>query len=195
MPNPPIQNTTRQIVREPGNGTLELFPLPTDEATLESLLRIIFERFWREIVFGILIQGSVFEMTADAAPSRVGMLDGYLTVEFDRSHFHICIGEHKGEPGHPVGPDVATHRRTARAELYRRLDADDQPISWGLRLFNGHDEQQLSVFLPNPFLDDDAKPRPPRWRALALWNTLRRDYLGLAPDPIDRTAKRFVHDA
>jgi len=184
----------RQFVREPGNGTLELFPIPTDAATLESVLRTIFEDHWPDVVFGTLIQGAVFEMTADAPPTRIGMLDGYITIEFARGHFHICIGEHHGAPNHPVDPDVARHRRTARAELHRRLDPDGQPISWGLRLFNGHDEQQLTVFLPNPFLDEHAQPRPPHWPALDLWDELRHTYLGLDPDPVDRTATRFVHD-
>ena len=183
------------IVREPGNGTMEVFPLPTDATTLESLLRSVFQDHWQEIVFGSLIQGAVFEMTADAPPTRVGTLDGYITIEFARGHFHVCIGEHRGAPGQPVDADVARHRRTARADLHRRLDADGHPIGWGLRLFNGQDEQQLTVFLPNPFLDEQAQPRPPHWPALAFWDELRQTYLGLGPDPLDRTASRFVHDA
>ena len=197
MPSTPTPTaTTRRgrIVQEPGDGTLELFPLPTDAATLEAVLRLIFQDHWQEIVFGSLIQGAVFEMTVDAPPTRIGLLDGYLTVEFARGHFHVCIGPHAGTPGHPVGAAVAAHRRTARAELYRRLNADGRPVSWGLRLLNGHDEQQLTVFLPNPFLDKSAQPRPAHWPALALWDELRRTYLGLEPDPVDRSASRFVHD-
>jgi hypothetical protein len=52
---------------------------------------------------------------------------------------------------------LAQHRRTARAELYRQINEDGTPNSWGLRLFNGHDAQQLTVFFPSPFLSDEMQ--------------------------------------
>jgi hypothetical protein len=124
------------------------------------------------------------------------MMDGYLTVGFGVPHFHICIGEHKGAQASPVSPELARHRRTARAELYRRISRDGTPVSWGLRLFNGHGEQQITVLLPNPFLDpDDKVRRTPDWSRLALWDCLRAQWLGLAePDPLDRAGKGFRHD-
>jgi hypothetical protein len=195
MPQAATSPAQGRIVEEPGNGRLQVFPLPTDAATLEAILREIFTDHWQEIVFGSLIQGAVFELRASNPPAKIAMLDGYLTVDFGASHLHICIGEHLGAPGDPVEPGVATHRRTARAELYRRLGPSDRPVSWGLQLFNGHDEQQLTVFLPNPLLDENGQNREPNWSALALWDGLRRRYLGLDSDPHDRTASRFVHDA
>lgn len=189
-----------RLVREPGNGALELFPLdlsppPAAEALLARLLRRLFSRHWSEISFGSLIQGAVFELRPPHAPERIGMLDGYLTVDFGAWHFHICIGQHRGSPDKPVAADLARHRRTGRAELYRRLDDAGYPVSWGLRLFNGHDEQQLTVFLPNPLLNDAGKPQsPPDWSRLALWDALRREYLGLEPEALDRQAERFAHD-
>jgi hypothetical protein len=61
-------------------------------------------------------------------------------------------------------------------------------------MFNGEDEQQLTVMLPNPFLDDDQLPlTTPDWGRLACWNELRAQHLGLPPDPRDRTAPRFHH--
>ncbi len=181
------------VVRdEPGMGTVEVFPLPVDERTLLSVLRDIFENHWREIRFGVLIQGSVFEIRP-SGPPRIGLLDGYATVDLGASHFHICIGEHHGEPGKPVPPELARHRRCRRAELYRVL-YEGAPVTWGVRMFNGADEQQLTVMLPNPFLDDDQQPLAiPDWSRLACWDDLRATYLGLAPDPRDRTAPRFVH--
>jgi len=118
-------------------------------------------------------------------------MDGYITVDFGTWHFHICIGETKGSSKNPTPDALARHRRTARAELYRELQArDGTPNTWGLRLFNGADEQQLTVFLPNPFLSDDMKPlKQPDFNRLALWDHLRQTCLGLPPDPKDRTGR------
>jgi len=189
-----VAERTLRSAREPGMGDLEIFPLETDEKALFELLEDLFTHHWREIVFGSLIQGAVFELRADAPPTRVARLDGYLTVAFGESHFHVCLGEHRGSGRQPVSPELARHRRTARAELYRSLDPEGAPVSWGLRLFNGAGEQQLTVFLPNPFLDDAGRIRSqPDWARLGLWDALRARKLGLGPDPKDRSARRFFH--
>jgi hypothetical protein len=177
-------------------ATLEVLPLPTDEASLEALLRDLFENHWQEITFGPLIQGAAWEIRAPHAPTHVGMLDGYLTVAFGISHFHLCIGPHKGTRANPTPPALARHRRTARAELYRRLDRSGAPVSWGLRLVNGEGEQQVTILLPNPFLslDGDKVLKTPDWSRLALWDALRHRWCGLAePDPIDRSGTGFRH--
>lgn len=183
-------------VTDPDGATVELFSLPTDEASLEALLRELFERHWDKITFGPLIQGAAWEIRAPHAPTLVGMMDGYLTVAFGASHFHLCIGPHKGSPGNPTPEELAHHRRTARAELYRRLDKAGAPVSWGLRLFNGHDEQQTTILLPNPFLspDSDKVLETPDWSRLDLWDGLRARWLGLVePDPLDRSGCGFSH--
>ncbi|MFQ5783359.1 MAG: hypothetical protein ACE5H8_00875 [Alphaproteobacteria bacterium] len=183
-----------KVVTEPGMGTLEILPIDTSEDALFRVLEDVFGNYWDRIVFGTLIQGAVFEIRAPNAPTRISRLDGYLTVDFGAWHFHICIGEHRGSGEDPVDPALAAHRRTARAELYRMLDHAGAPTSWGLRLFNGRDEQQLTVFLPNPFLDADGTIRKtPDWSRLALWDHLRQTCLDLGPDERDRTAKRFFH--
>jgi hypothetical protein len=186
----------RRITDEDG-AQLDVFALPTDEATLLALLRHLFETHWDKIVFGPLIQGAAWEIRASVPPTKVGMLDGYLTVAFDAWHFHLCIGDHKGSHRHPTPPALARHRRTARAELFRRLDPAGDAVSWGLRLFNGAGEQQITIFFPNPFLSADGERvlRQPDWTQLALWDELRARYTGAAgPDPADRAAKRFHHD-
>jgi hypothetical protein len=112
-------------------------------------------------------------------------------------HFHICIGEHKGPHNNRVSPELAHHRRAARAELYRRLSRSGSPVSWGLRLFNGKDEQQITVLLPNPFLHPttDKILKVPDWSRLALWDHLRARWFGLhEPDPFDRSGRGFRHD-
>lgn len=181
-----------RVIDEPGTGRIEIFPLPTDADFLHGLLTRLFEAHWHEIVFGPCVQGAVFEIVAERAPRKIGLFDGYLTVDFGSWHFHLCIGENKGGPRNPTPADLAAHRRTARAELYRSLGADGAPRSWGLRFYNGAGEQQMTVFLPNPLLTPEMKPaRPPDFSRLALWDRLRADCLGLAPDPLDRAAKGF----
>jgi hypothetical protein len=179
---------------EPGVGHLHVWTLPPTEVVLERLLRDLFETHWRGLTFGPIIQGSAWEIQASAPPRRVGMMDGYLTVDLGHSHFHLCIGEHRGSAHAPVTPELARHRRTGRAELYRRLNADGAPDSWGLRLFNGANEQQITVLFPNPFLDDEHRFLPaPDWSRLAAWDYVRAAYLGLPPDPFDRSGTRFLH--
>jgi len=192
----PSGQTEPKRVLEIDGTPLDVFSLPTDQASLEELLRDLFENHWREITFGILIQGAAWEMKADRAPTRIGMLDGYLTVAFGVPHFHICIGETKGPRSRPTSSDVARLRRTARAEIYRRIGRSCTPMSWGVQLFNGANEQQITVLLPNPFLhpDTDKVLKEPDWSRLALWDKLRARWFGLHdPDPSDRSASRFAH--
>jgi hypothetical protein len=182
-----------RVVEEEGMGLLEIFPLSTEEADLLALFTEIFTEHWQHVRFGTLIQGSVFEVAAPNAPHKISMLDGYLTVDFGSWHFHLCIGPHRGSTRHPVPTGLALHRRTARAELYR-IVADGAPVSWGLRLFNGAGEQQITVMLPNPFLSDHGILRKPDWNRLLLWDRLRARYLHLTEaDPRDRSAKAFIH--
>jgi nitrile hydratase accessory protein len=179
-------------VDELGNGDVEIFPVAVTETRLHGALVRLFTHWWPHIRFGPIIQGAVYELRAPHEP-HLSMLDGYLTVGFERWHVHLCIGEHKGEPGHPVDPAVARLRRCTYAEL-ARIWVDDAPVSWMFRMYNGASEQQLTVLLPNPFLDDEQNPLPePDWTRLECWDELRRSLLELEPDPRDRHGTRFVH--
>ncbi|RQO54432.1 hypothetical protein DBR47_22560 [Paucibacter sp. KBW04] len=181
-------NSERQIIEQRGLGRLELWPLPTDENTLWMLLMDVFEGYWQDIRFGTMVPGGVWEIRAPNAPTRVSLMDGYVTVDFGAWHFHICVGHFSG-----CEPTLAAERRTGRAELYRLLDREDAPKSWGLRLYNQLGDQQLTVFLPNPFLDPGGwRALAPDWERLRAWDTLRQSYLGLAPDPVDRSGQGFV---
>lgn len=191
-----MNSSQPQRVTDVDGAQLDLFALSTDAENLEALLRDLFENHWEEIVFGPLIQGAAFEWRALQPPTHIGMLDGYLTVAFGAPHFHLCIGEHKGMPGQPVSAALAQHRRTARAELFRRIGPKAMPVSWGLQLFNGKGEQQIAILLPNPFLDPRGEKvlKEPRWEHLALWDALRARWLGLSdPDPFDRSGRGFAH--
>ena len=125
----------------------------------------------------------------------MALFDGYLTVEFGGWHMHVCLGETTGKGCEPTPKEVSDHRRPARAELYRKLNKHGQPTFWGLRLFNGKNEQLITVFLPNPLLTKKmAYAKKPDWSRLKLWDYLRKTYLGLEEDPKDRLAARFAHD-
>ncbi len=182
------------IIDEPGIGRLEVFPLEPALDVLQPLLTDMFENHWHEIVFGPMVQGAVFEIRPRSAPARIGVMDGYLTVDFGDWHIHLCIGPHKGPAREPTPADVAAHRQCGRAELYRILGHDGAPRSWALRLHNGEDEQMMTVFFPNPYLTNaDKILKTPDWSRLAMWDKFRKTYLGLDPDPLDRTAKGFGH--
>ncbi len=185
-----------KLVHEPGMGTLEVFPLDTSEQFLFTLLKDLFENYWSEVQFGILIQGSVLELSAPQKPEKVALFDGYLTVEFGQwHHMHVCLGKSVGTGCEPTPPDVTEHRRPARAELYRKLNKNGHPTFWAFRMFNTKDEQLLTVFLPNPLLTKDMQyQKEPDWSRLTIWDYLRKTYLGLDPDPKDRTAGKFSHD-
>ena len=173
-----------EIVEECG-ARFEVFVLPTDEGTLLAILKDCFEE-WEHIRIGPLIPGALWEIRPPCEP-RITLHDGYATVSFQDWHFHICIGEHKG-----ASPEISQLRRTSRVELYRRLNREGKPTSWGLRLLNGAGDQQISFMLPSPFLTDDQQIRDePDWGRLALWDRLRLTYQGIGPDTIESTAPGF----
>src|SRR5262245_24393274 len=118
------------VVDEPGTGRLELWELPTDQSTLHAILTDVLISSWEHVTFGPCIQGAVYEVRASREP-HAAMLDGYLTIDVDGWHLHLCIGDHRGAPR-----ELARVRRTARAELFRIL-GEEGPVSWGVRLFNG----------------------------------------------------------
>jgi nitrile hydratase accessory protein len=179
-------------VDEAGLGDVEIFPIAVTEARMLGTLDRLFTHWWPNMRFGPIIQGAVYELRAPHRP-ELSMLDGYLTIGFDGWHVHLCIGEHIGTPGHPVAPDVARVRRCTYAELARSW-VDGTPVSWMFRMYNGAGEQQLTVLLPNPFLDDDQRALPePDWTRLDCWDELRRSLLELDPDPRDRSGVRFIH--
>jgi hypothetical protein len=192
-----ISIASAQRIVDPDGASVDVFPLPVDEDSLKSLLEELFCDWWRVIVFGPMVEGAAWEWRAPGPPDAIHLYDGYLTVVFGRSHFHLCIGPHAGTPAFPVSAELARHRRTARAELFRRIDGPTgSPLTWGLRLFNGAGEQQITIFFPNPFLSANLakRLRRPNWSKLTLWDHLRARWLGLSdPDPFDRSGAAFHH--
>lgn len=176
-----------QVVTTEDGGTEHRWVLPHDEKTLLEIIELCFGEYWDEIWFGVIIEGAAWEVAAPNSATRISTYDGYATIDFGRWHFHLCIGEHTQS-----GPELGRIRRCSRAELYRRLGGDGTPVSWGVRLYNGRDEQMMTVLLPNPFLTNTQQVRDtPEWGQLALWDRLRTTYLGLGPDELDRAGRGF----
>lgn len=172
----------------------EVYILPIETDFLEELLRYIFENYWLSIVFGPIIEGGAYEFRCPREPRSITMFDGYLTVHFGDTHFHICIGENLGSSSNPTTPTLKKSRRTSRAEIVRSFDENGSPIIWQLRLFNGDDTPQLNIFFPNPFLTDEDKiADKPDWSRLAVWDDIATRYLGRkqAQDPLDRSGQGF----
>ncbi len=59
-----------RIVEEPGMGRVEIFTLSTEQDFLFALLKDAFEVWWRDIVFGSLVQGAVFENPRAQRPAQ-----------------------------------------------------------------------------------------------------------------------------
>jgi hypothetical protein len=165
----------------------EYFAVEPTEETLLAVVREIFEDSWRHVIFGSCIQGAVFEGRFFARP-HVRVLDGYVTVAaegHDAWHFHLCIGPHRGTADRPAPPALAAWRRCARAAFFRDADRAGRHGSWGFRMWNGRDEQMLTVFFPNPWLDAQGRRfvATPDWRRLDLWMHMRARHAGVPAEP------------
>jgi hypothetical protein len=177
---------------EGGERALQIWALPTDEAFLEEFLTYVFNTYWDQIVFGPLIEGAAYEWTCPNAPQRIRLFDGYLTVNFGGAHFHLCIGENKGSPRDPTPEDLKTRRRPSKAQIFRRLDKNGAPLSWGFEMWNGANEPMVSIFFANPFLSaGDKINKEPIWERLAMWRDIAGKYLGRAPEAFDETGHGF----
>jgi hypothetical protein len=179
----------------------ETFAVEPTEERLVALLREIFEESWAEVVFGPCIQGAVFEARFSARP-RVTLLDGYVTVAGGSEqpwHLHLCVGHNRGTPARPTPPELALWRRCARAAFFRDRDRNGRHSVWGFRMWNGRDEQMITVFFPNPWLDPERmRPvREPDWSRLALWMRLRERYAGVPaeepPEPAGSSTPPSLH--
>ncbi|MGH3696993.1 MAG: NHL repeat-containing protein [Pseudonocardiaceae bacterium] len=186
--------TARRVV-DPRAGTFDLWDLSTEEDFLLDLLGYVFRTWWPVLRFGTFVPGSVWEIRAPNAPVDVRLRNGTATVDFGAWHFHLCIGPYPVDPAVAnLGGQLIQGKRTARAELGRRLDDDGAPVSWFLRLTAAAGNQQLTIWFPSPFRDDDEQRLGhPDWARLAAWDDVRKRYLGLDSDPADRAATGSEH--
>lgn len=181
----PLRSGTSE---NPDGTKTEYFEVEPTEENLRSLIQELFEDNWEHIIFGPCVQGAVFEIRFFEKP-RIGYQDGYLTIGPTSWHFHLCVGPHKGSDTRPTPPELAATRRCSRAAFFRDLDRAGRQSSWGFRMWNGKDEQMITVFFPNPWLDPERFDyvETPDWKRLALWMRLRERYAGIPvePPPVD----------
>lgn len=183
--------TTGSLWMQEGPPKLKRAPELADKSidevgTLYSLCRDLFIGAWDQIMFGPCVQGAVFELKLHQ-PGYLSMLDGYLTVGIGPpSHFHLCIGPHRGLGNQVTPAELAKKRQCARASFMRSVHPDHGPRSWQIEMVNGDGEQMITFFLPSPYLTPELKRRAqPDWSRLDLWNTLRKKYLNeLTPQPL-----------
>jgi len=167
-----MASPARTVERESDGTLTEYADVPVEGDGVERLLTEIFTDHWQHVFAGPVIEGAAYEIRF-TAPPRVSMLDGYLTVDLGPWHFHLCVNDHRGAPTE----ERARLRRVARAAFFRTDGGSCVPSAWGVRLWNGHGEQMITVYFPNPWLDDDAgRLREPRWERAALWEELRARY-------------------
>lgn len=172
----------------------ETFGIECTEERLKALIKELFEEHWNSIVFGPCVQGAVFEGRMFAKPT-FKYLDGYATVEIEGAegwHFHLCLGPHKGTKNRPTPPELAKWRRCSRAAFFRDTDISGRVGSWGLRFWNGRDEQMMTVFFPGPWFDRDAGKfrKTADWSQLDLWYTMREKFAGVPADPPPKDQER-----
>lgn len=189
-PNPAQQPVVEKL--EGGQRALQTWALPLEEAFLERFLRDIFENYWDQIVYGPIIEGAAYELSCPCKPERIRKFDGYLTVSFGGPHFHLCIGETKGPPRDRTPEALRQRRKPSKARIFRRLDEDGAPISWGFEMWNGSGDPMISIFFASPFLlAGDQLTRQPQWERLAMWRDLSRRYLGREAEDFDESGKGY----
>ncbi len=147
---------------------------------LASLCRDIFLENWDKIIFGPCIEGAVFEIML-TEPPKMALWDGYLTVTLPPgpAHFHLCIGNTKGLGKNKTPIKLARQRQCGKAAFFRTVRAKGcVPESYGIRFWNGDGDQMITIFLPNPYLNDKQKVlKSPDWNRLKLWKELRERYI------------------
>lgn len=181
----------KQVVQgEAGQVTKEIWPLPTDEASLEALYRDLFGNHWDKLTFGPMLQGGAYELKCPGEPQKITASGGYLTVHWGRGgHFHLCIGESQA-----ATPEQAKERMPRKVELVRGMDKEGHPVTWSLQVENGRGESTLAIYFPNPFItDEDTLADEPDWSRLALWHHVLQTYAGDRPDGRDTLSKGFGH--
>src|SRR5438093_5847324 len=104
---------------------------------VERLLTELLTEHWAKLTVGPLIEGAAYEIQF-AAPPKVTMLDGYLTVDTGAWHFHLCVNDYRGTRSE----ELARIQRVARAAFFR-TEGGSCAGTWGLRLWNGRGEQMI----------------------------------------------------
>ncbi|RVT91007.1 DUF7676 family protein [Sphingomonas crocodyli] len=190
MPAPAVDHPIEKRVTKVDGRTEEVWPLPLDRDWLFALFSELFDDHWDKLTWGPLIPGAAYELKCPGKPEKITLSKlGYFTCHWGaKGHFHLCLGA-----GPAMAPEDAIKRSPARVELVRRLDVDEMPISWSIRMFNGAGDPQISIYLPNPFLrPEDRIADEPDWDRLTLWNDLFPRLTGQPTDGRDRMGKGYA---
>lgn len=181
------------LFNEDGSRKREIWSVSTAQPVLDALLRDLFTEHWQGIRFGPLIEGAAYEWKCPSAPTSITVMDGYMTIMFDNGgHFHLCIGENRGTDEFPTPDALRKHRKPSKAQLFRGFGRDGKPQSWGFEMWNGAGEPMISVFFPNPFLnDDDRLADEPVFSRLETWRAIARKWLNREPEHLDEEGKGF----
>jgi hypothetical protein len=162
------------VEHETDGTTTEYYDIAVSGDLPERLLTEIFTQHWARVTLGPIVPGAAWEIRLTGKP-ELSMMDGYLTVDTGSWHFHLCVGDTRAGGR----PDVARERRVARAAFFRTVGGTCVAESYGLRLWNGRNDQMVTIFFPNPYYDDDNRPlREPDFTRTALWDGLKNRYGG-----------------
>ena len=139
--------------------------------------------------------GSGVGNASSVRPTRIGTLDGYITIAFGAPHFHLCIGEHHGMSQHPVPegwPGTAVPRKPICTASWT---AKAFPFPGAFACSTARASSKSRSCCPS----FSCRAQPKKYsnnRNGRTWNsgTSSRRWLGLTePDPFDRSAPRFRH--
>ncbi|MCC5604404.1 (2Fe-2S) ferredoxin domain-containing protein [Nostoc favosum] len=173
----PVNKVVIEALSTEGSIEYEYFDSSTD--VLSSLLYTLFEQNWQQVGVGHIVQGGVLELEFNAPPKICILYDGYLTVVTEGWHLHLCIEANLGGPHCKTPLELRQQRQVNRAAFYRRFNAEGIPRSWGIDFWNGADENLMTIFLPNPYVEgENLLPEgKPNLSKLALYEELRDIYV------------------
>ncbi|BDA71195.1 hypothetical protein CAL7716_053610 [Calothrix sp. PCC 7716] len=178
--NPMVKPLNQTSIEPTGNGwniEYEYFDCQGD--VLACLTYTLFQDNWHQIGLGHLEQGSVLELEFNEAPKKCVLYDGYLTVIAQEWHFHLCIEETLGGPDNETPPEQRKQRLISKGALYRRINPEGEPRSWGIQFWNGAGEKAMTIFLPNPYIEDEnlLPDGKANFAKLDFYNELRDIYV------------------
>ncbi|MHC5770096.1 MAG: (2Fe-2S) ferredoxin domain-containing protein [Nostoc sp.] len=173
----PVNKVVIETLSTEGSIEYEYFDSSTD--VLSSLLYTLFQQNWQQVGVGHIVQGGVLELEFNAPPKICILYDGYLTVVTEGWHLHLCIEANLGGPHCKTPLELRQQRQVNRAAFYRRFNAEGIPRSWGIDFWNGADENLMTIFLPNPYVEgENLLPEgKPNLSKLALYEELRDIYV------------------
>ncbi|MEH2051276.1 (2Fe-2S) ferredoxin domain-containing protein [Nostoc sp.] len=188
----PVNKVVIEALSTEGSIEYEYFDSSSD--VLSSLFYTLFQQNWQQVGVGHIVQGGVLELEFNAPPKICILYDGYLTVVTEGWHLHLCIEANLGGPHCKTPLELRQQRQVNRAAFYRRFNAEGIPRSWGIDFWNGADENLMTIFLPNPYVEgENLLPEgKPNLSKLALYEELRDIYV-LGNQPIPFTKNPLKH--